>query len=112
HLSQDPELIATFGRGEDIHRHTAARIFNVEYELVSADQRRAAKTINFGILYGMGPQRLARELSITQTAAKELISSYFGRFPRIREYIDRTIERAELDGYVSTLFGRIRRFPN
>ena len=112
HLSQDAELIATFSRAEDIHRHTAARIFNTPYEDVTADQRRASKTINFGILYGMGPQRLSRELGITQSEAKELIASYFGRFPRIRDYIDRTIALAEEQGYVSTLFGRIRRFPH
>jgi DNA polymerase-1 len=111
HQSADPELIATFERGEDIHRLTASRIYNVPYAAVSGDQRRAAKTINFGILYGMGPQRLARDLGITMTEAKELIASYFGRFPTIRAYIDGTIARAERDGFVSTLFGRVRRFP-
>jgi len=111
HQSADPDLIATFERGEDIHRLTAARIYNVPYASVTGDQRRAAKTINFGILYGMGPQRLARDLGITMGEAKELIASYFGRFPKIRAYIDGTIARAERDGFVSTLFGRVRRFP-
>ncbi len=111
-ISGDPDLRATFERGEDIHRLTASRIFNTPYDAVTSDQRRAAKTINFGILYGMGPQRLARDLSIPQARAKELIESYFGRFPRIREYMDGTIAGAERAGYVSTLFGRIRRFPD
>ena len=111
HLSGDPDLIAAFSRSEDIHRSTAARIFSVAYDVVLGDQRRAAKTINFGILYGMGPQRLARDLSIPQSEAKAMIESYFGRFPKIRAWIDETIERAGKDGYVTTLFGRIRRFP-
>lgn len=111
HLSGDPDLIAAFTRGEDIHRSTAARIFGASYDTVTGDQRRAAKTINFGILYGMGPMRLARDLSIPQSEAKAMIESYFGRFPKIRAWIDGTIEQAGKDGFVSTLFGRIRRFP-
>ena len=111
HLSRDPDLITAFKRGEDIHRSTAAKIFGTSYEQVNADQRRAAKTINFGILYGMGPVRLARDLAIPQTEAKTLIEQYFGRFPGIRAYIDGTVAKAEKDGFVSTLFGRIRRFP-
>jgi len=88
HLSGDAALIETFRRGEDIHRATAAKIFGIDPGLVSADQRRGAKTINFGILYGMGPFALAGQLGVPQGAAKSFIASYFERFPSIRACLD------------------------
>jgi len=111
HMADDPEMVAAFRRGEDIHVRTAAEIFGVLPGLVTPDMRRAAKAINFGIIYGMGPQRLARDQEIPLSQAQGFIRQYFERFPRIKEYIDDTIRRVERDGYVTTLFNRIRRFP-
>ena len=111
HVTQDEDLIDAFKRGADIHRATAARIFNRAEEDVTSDQRRASKTINFGVLYGMSAFRLAGELNISQTEAKEFIESYFARYPRIREYLDATLEEARSTGKVTTLFGRVRYIP-
>ncbi len=111
HMADDPEMVAAFKKGEDIHRRTAAEIFGVAPDLVAADMRRAAKAINFGILYGMGPQRLARDQGIPLAEAQRFIRQYFERFPRVKEYIDDTIERVERDHQVTTLFNRVRRFP-
>ncbi|HXI04279.1 MAG TPA: DNA polymerase I [Candidatus Saccharimonadales bacterium] len=111
HMADDPDMQDAFRRGEDIHRRTAAQIFGVIPELVTDDMRRQAKTINFGVLYGMGPVRLARELSIPRKQATEFIEQYFARFPRVKQYMDATIEGLHRDGYVSTLFNRRRWFP-
>jgi DNA polymerase I len=111
HVTEDEDLIDAFRRGADIHRATAARIFNRSEEDVTPDQRRASKTINFGVLYGMSAFRLAGELNISQTEAKEFIESYFARYPRIREYLDATLEEARSTGKVTTLFGRVRYIP-
>jgi len=108
HLSEDPALRDAFERGEDIHRATAALVFGVEPELVNPDQRRAAKTINFGLIYGMGAYALARELGVTNGQAKEFIESYFARLPRVRAYLEATKEQARATGRVTTLFGRVR----
>jgi DNA polymerase-1 len=108
HLSQDPALERAFERGEDIHRTTAALVFGVEPELVGADQRRAAKTINFGLIYGMGAYALARELGVSNAEAQKFIESYFARLPKVREYLDATKEQARSTGKVTTLFGRVR----
>ena len=108
HLSQDPALEQAFERGEDIHRATAALVFGVSPELVGPDQRRAAKTINFGLIYGMGAYALARELGVTNAEAQKFIEAYFARLPKVREYLDSTKEQARSTGKVSTLFGRVR----
>jgi DNA polymerase-1 len=112
HITQDEDLIETFRRGADIHRATAAKIFGIMDErLVTPEQRRAAKTINFGVLYGMSAFRLSHELGISGAQAKEFIESYFSRYPRIQQYLDRTLEEARATGKVTTLFGRIRYIP-
>jgi len=111
HISQDESLIETFRRGADIHRATASRIFNIPEDQVTPDQRRAMKTINFGVLYGMSAFRLSNELNISGTQAKEFIEAYFGRYPKIQEYLDKTLEEARSTGKVTTLFGRVRYIP-
>jgi DNA polymerase-1 len=108
HLSEDPALHDAFARGEDIHTATAALVFAVAPELVSPDQRRAAKTINFGLIYGMGAYALARELGVSNAQAQEFIEAYFGRLPRVRAYLEGTKEQARATGKVTTLFGRVR----
>jgi DNA polymerase-1 len=111
HISQDESLIETFRRGADIHRATAAKIFNVAEDQLTHDQRRAAKTINFGVLYGMSAFRLSNELNIPTGQAKDFIDAYFARYPKIQEYLDRTLEEARRTGKVTTLFGRVRYIP-
>ncbi|MFW6163749.1 MAG: DNA polymerase I [Planctomycetota bacterium] len=111
HLSGDPTLAGAFRRGEDIHRRTASEIFDVPMDDVSPELRSRAKAINFGIVYGMGPQRLARDTGISLEEARGFIDRYFERYPKIKEFIDTTIADAERDGYVSTLLGRRRAMP-
>jgi len=111
HISQDESLIETFRRGADIHRATAAKMFGVSEEELTHDQRRAAKTINFGVLYGMSAFRLSNELSISGAQAKEWIEAYFSRYPKIQEYLDKTLDEARATGKVTTLFGRVRYIP-
>ncbi|MFI5182276.1 MAG: DNA polymerase I [Thermoanaerobaculia bacterium] len=111
HLSGDEALIGVFRRGEDIHRATAARVFGVPLEKVTADQRRGAKTINFGILYGMGAYALAGQLGVPRSEAKEFIDSYFERFPKVRACLDGVLEKARATGRTETIFGRIRPIP-
>ena len=111
HMTQDESLIETFRRGEDIHRATAAQVFNIPQDQVTAEQRRAMKTINFGVLYGMSAFRLSNELSISTGQAKDFIDAYFARYPKIQEYLDRTLEEARSTGKVTTLFGRVRYIP-
>ncbi|HJQ36478.1 MAG TPA: DNA polymerase I, partial [Thermoanaerobaculia bacterium] len=111
HISQDENLIETFRSGADIHRATAAGMFNIAPEELTAEQRRAAKTINFGVLYGMSAFRLSNELNISTGEAKSWIDAYFGRYPKIQEYLDRTLEEARTTGKVTTLFGRVRYIP-
>ncbi|PYQ60152.1 MAG: DNA polymerase I [Acidobacteria bacterium] len=111
HITQDESLIETFRHGADIHRATASKIFNVPENEVTADQRRAMKTINFGVLYGMSAFRLSNELNISTAQAKDFIDAYFSRYPKIQEYLDRTLEEARKSGKVTTLFGRVRYIP-
>lgn len=108
HLSADPGLTQAFAAGEDIHRATAARVFRVAPELVSADQRRAAKTINFGLIYGMGAQALARELGVAPREAQRFIDAYFEQFPRVKAFMEGIREQARATGKVTTLLGRHR----
>ncbi|MEA2568678.1 MAG: polymerase [Acidobacteriota bacterium] len=111
HISGDPDLIETFQRGADIHRATASKMFSIPENELTHDQRRAAKTINFGVLYGMSAFRLSNELNIPTGQAKDFIDAYFARYPKIQEYLDRTLEEARASGKVTTLFGRVRYIP-
>lgn len=111
HISKDEGLIETFRRGADIHRATASKMFNIPEDQLTHDQRRAAKTINFGVLYGMSAFRLSNELNIPTGQAKDFIDTYFGRYPKIQEYLDRTLDEARSTGKVTTLFGRVRYIP-
>ena len=111
-FSQDDTLLKAFAQNLDIHRQTAAIIYNTPVDNVSADQRREAKTINFGILYGMGQIKLSRELSITRNEAKEMIENYFERFPTIKSYINSSVDSARQQQFCSTLFGRKLYLPN
>jgi len=111
HLTGDPTLVAAFAGDEDVHTRTAAEVFGVMPALVSGEMRRRAKVINFGIIYGMGPQRLARELEIPLVEAQRYIASYFARYAGVRAFIDRTLVEARRQGFVSTLLRRRRYLP-
>jgi len=111
HLSEDPAFLAAFERGGDIHRQTAAVIFNVPEAGVTSEMRGRAKTINFATIYGQGAFALSRQLAITQDEAKAFIRHYFERFSGVRAWLDRTVEEARHRGYVETLFGRRRYIP-
>ena len=106
HLSQDAGLLAAFAAGEDIHRATAAEIFGVTPLEVGSDQRRMAKVINFGLIYGMSAFGLARNLGLERGAAQLYIDRYFTRYPGVAAYMDRTRAHAKAQGYVETVFGR------
>jgi len=106
HLSQDPAFLAAFNAGEDIHRATASEVFAVPLALVKSEQRRAAKAINFGLIYGMSAFGLARNLDISRTEANSYIERYFQRYPGVRRYMDETRGQAHAQGYVETVLGR------
>ena len=108
HLSGDPSLIEAFEQGEDIHSATAAKLFHKPISEVSSEQRRRAKTANFGIIYGISAFGLSQRLDIPRKEAKELIDGYFATYPKVKEYMDRSIERAREKGYVETVFSRRR----
>ena len=108
HFSNEPELVEAFNNDLDIHTRTAALVYSVEESEVTTDQRRAAKVVNFGIMYGAGPFRMSKELGISMKDAKVLIDTYFNTYPGIQKYIQETIEEAHLRGYVNTLNGRKR----
>jgi DNA polymerase I len=108
HISQDESLLKAFAAGEDIHRATAAEIFGME---PSAEQRRYAKVINFGLIYGMSAFGLARQLGIERAAAQQYMDRYFTRYPAVADYMKRTREAARATGYVETVFGRKLRLP-
>nr|MCR4626372.1 DNA polymerase I [Treponema sp.] len=108
HLSGDPNMQKAFNEGIDVHRFTASLIFGVESERVTAEQRRLAKTINFGVIYGMSAFRLSNELGISRTQAQDFINNYFATFAAIQEYKLKLVSDAEKTGYVSTIFGRQR----
>ena len=112
HLSGDKTLIAAFQNGEDVHRRTAAEVFGITPENVSSEQRRYAKTINFGLIYGMGQYGLAKSLGIDNLSAKTFIDRYFARYPGVAEYMQRTKEQAAAQGFVETLFGRRLYLPD
>ena len=112
HLSGDAGLLKAFAAGEDIHRATAAEVFEVPLEEVSADQRRSAKAINFGLIYGMSAFGLARQLGIDRGAAQNYVDLYFARYPGVKAYMDQTREQAREQGYVETVFGRRLYIPD
>ena len=112
HLSGDKTLIAAFQNGEDVHRRTAAEVFGIAPENVSPEQRRYAKTINFGLIYGMGQYGLAKSLGIDNLSAKTFIDRYFARYPGVAEYMQRTKEQAAAQGFIETLFGRRLYLPD
>jgi len=111
HLSGDADLIAAFQRGDDIHAATAARIFGLPVDAVDRESRARAKAVNFGIVYGQGPYNLARQLRITRRQAKEIIDSYFQRYPAVKDWVDGIHRQARAEKQVKTLFGRRRRLP-
>jgi len=112
HLSGDQRLLEAFAQGEDIHRATAAEVFNHAPDEVTADQRRAAKAINFGLIYGMSAFGLAKQLGVARDKAQLYIDLYFLRYPGVKAYMDKTREQARQQGYVETLFGRRLYIPD
>jgi DNA polymerase I len=108
HIAEDPVLLEAFARDEDIHSRTAAEIFGVAPEQVTRDQRRVAKTVNFGIAYGLSPYGLSTRLNIREEEARDIIERYFTRYAGIKRYLDETVKEARAKGYVETLFGRRR----
>jgi DNA polymerase-1 len=112
HLSGDPGLLRAFAGDADIHQATAAEVFGIAPAAVSAEQRRSAKAINFGLIYGMSAFGLARQLGIDRGAAQRYVDTYFARYPGVKQYMDSTRARARRDGYVETVFGRRLYLPD
>jgi DNA polymerase-1 len=110
HFCGDEELRRAFAEERDIHTTVAAQIFGVEEKAVNADQRRMAKTVNFGVIYGMSPSGLAQRLEMSRDEATQFIASYFARYPKVQEYQDRLLKDCRANGYVSTILGRRRQF--
>ncbi|MEG0700040.1 MAG: DNA polymerase, partial [Muribaculaceae bacterium] len=110
-LSNDTTMVEAFKAGEDIHQLTAAKIYHESIEDVTQDQRRKAKTANFGILYGISAFGLSERLNIPRSEAKMLIDGYLSTYPQVHDYMNKSIERAKEQGYVTTLFGRRRMLP-
>ena len=111
HLSRDERLLTVFERGQDIHQATAVEIFNLVPEQITRDMRRVAKTVVFGILYGISPYGLSQTLGVSQVEAKKYIDAYFERYQGVKRFLDRTIEEAKERGYTTTLLGRRRPIP-
>ncbi len=111
HISQDPRLLEAFQRDEDIHAVTAAQLFNVDKSSVTADMRRLAKTVNFGVIYGMSGYGLEQATELSHEQANEFIAAYFEKHPKVREYVETTKRQARDTGYVQTLLGRRRWLP-
>jgi DNA polymerase-1 len=112
HLSADESLLNAFARGLDVHRSTAAEVFGEELEQVSAEQRRAAKAINFGLIYGMSAFGLGKQLNIGRNEAQQYVDTYFERYPGVKRYMEETKQRARDQGYVETVFGRRLYLPD
>ena len=112
HYSDDPVLLEAFQRGEDIHTRTAAEVFDVDPRMVTPEMRRMAKTINFGIIYGMGPIKLAKELGISKKVAQAYLDNYYKRYRGVKNFKEKVLSQAKHDGYVSTLLKRRRYLPN
>lgn len=111
HISGDEQLIEAYREAQDIHRMTASQVFHVPFDEVTELQRRNAKAVNFGIVYGISSFGLSQDLSITRKEAQDYIEQYFHTYPKIKEFLDRTVEQAKRDGYVTSLYGRKRPVP-
>jgi len=111
HVSKCKNMIDAFNSGEDLHSSTAAKIYNVDISNVTKDQRRMAKAVNFGIVYGMSPWGLAEELKITTFEANDFINRYFSIYPEVKDYLDKTVNNTKTTGYTETIFGRRRYMP-
>ena len=111
HISGDEAMLSAFASGVDIHTMTAASVFRLPYEMVSPELRSAAKAVNFGIMYGIGPHSLSLDLGIPHAEAKRYIEDYLASYPKIAAYLDSVTQKASQDGYTTTLFGRRRRIP-
>lgn len=111
HFSNEPRLIEAYRHGADIHKETAAKIFNVKLDSVTVEMRRAAKAVNFGVIYGISGFGLAQGLSIGRKKAQAYIDTYFETYPKVREYMDANVTYAKKHGYITTFTGRIRRIP-
>ena len=111
HMSGDEQLIEAFRENQDIHRSTASKVFHVAFDEVTDLQRRNAKAVNFGIVYGISAYGLSQDLNIGTKEAQGFIDSYFETYPKIKEFLDNTVAQAKEKGYTRTLFGRIRPIP-
>jgi DNA polymerase-1 len=111
HMSNDPGLIETFKRDEDVHTRTASEIFGLAPDEITSEMRRKAKAVNFGIIYGISAFGLARDLGVSNSEAKRYIDTYFSQYPGVREFLDKTIQDAKKTGFVSTMFHRRRFIP-
>jgi DNA polymerase-1 len=105
-LSQDPHLLEAFSTNQDVHRHTASKVLGIAVEDVTFEQRRHAKAVNFGLMYGMSAFGLSKQLGIERAEAQSFIDAYFANYPGIKNYMDKTYDVAKQQGYVETLFGR------
>lgn len=112
HYSEDPVLLEAFESGEDIHTRTAAEVFDLDPKMVTPEMRRMAKTINFGIIYGMGPIKLAKELGITKKVAQAYLDNYYERYKGVKDFKEKIVSQAMQNGYVATLLKRRRYLPN
>ena len=112
HISGDEHLVNDFREGRDIHAATAARVFHKPLDEVTRDERRKAKTANFGIIYGISAFGLAERMEVSRTEAKELITNYFSTYPKVKEYMERSVAEAKERGYIVTAFGRRRYLPD
>jgi len=112
HYSDDPVLIQAFDRGEDIHTRTAAEVFDLDPRMVTPEMRRMAKMINFGIIYGMGPIKLAKELGISKKVAQVYLDNYYERYKGVKNFKEKILSQTRQNGYVSTLLKRRRYLPN
>ncbi|MFH2048716.1 MAG: DNA polymerase I [bacterium] len=112
HISEDPGLIKAFKKGEDIHARTAAEVYGVDINKVTSEQRRAAKTANFAVIYGVSAFGLSQQTELDLEGSKQFIDTYFERYPGIKEYMDKTKQDARIKGYVTTMFGRRRNLPD
>lgn len=111
HMADDENLINAFKNGLDIHTMTASQVLGIPFDEVTSEQRRQAKAVNFGIIYGIGAFSLSQDLGITRKEAEIYINNYFARYPNVKKYLDEVVEKAKQDGFVSTIFGRRRNMP-
>jgi DNA polymerase-1 len=112
HLSEDPELVSAFARGEDIHRHSISKALGIPLESVTGELRSIGKMVSYGVTYGMGPFGLAQRLHIPMDQARIYIEGFFASYPRVRDYLDAVVAQAKLEGYTTTLLGRRRYLPD